>query len=477
MSLKLKVKNGLKWTSLSTIIINLLQVLQLIILARFLEPSAFGLMALVAVVIGLMKVFLDMGISNAIIHKQNITKDQLSIMYWLNILIGCMLFGIATLIAPFMAGFYKEPLLEQLIIIVSLTFIIQPFGHQFYIIWQKEMKFKEIAKIDIINKSISFIVTITLAYKGYGVFSLVFGILIGSISQTIQYMILGFKDYKPSLKFKVKEIEYFIKFGFYITGSQIINYFNSQLDSLIIGKLVGVEALGIYTIAKQIVMRPSQVINPLVTRVMFPAMSNIQENTTKLKHIYLKMINYLSSVNFPIYTFFFIMANDLVAILFGEKWMSAVPIIQVLSIYAAIRSTGNPIGTLVLAKGKVRRLFWWNFSLLIYTPIVIFIGSHYNLIGIAWGLVFFITSLIIPNWFFLVNKLCGAKFVEYHLQIIKPTFIAVLSGYIVSMLLTTVNNVTIKFLIASFVGILLILILNYLFNRAFLNELKFLSKK
>ena len=167
MNLKAQAITGVKWTTFSTIITTILQLLQLAILARFLEPSAFGLMALVMVVIGFSQAFLDMGISNAIIHKQEISKDQLSTLYWVNVLAGFLLFCIIVLIAPFISDFYKEPELTNLILIVALTFIIQPFGQQFMILWQKEMRFSEIAKIDIANKFISLVVSVYFAYMEF----------------------------------------------------------------------------------------------------------------------------------------------------------------------------------------------------------------------------------------------------------------------------------------------------------------------
>ena len=122
MSLKQKAITGLKWTSISTVIVTILQLAQLAILARFLDPSAFGLMALVMIVIGFSQAFLDMGISNAIIHKQEITKDQLSTLYWVNVLAGFILFVIVASIAPVVSEFYNEPELTKLILAASLAF-------------------------------------------------------------------------------------------------------------------------------------------------------------------------------------------------------------------------------------------------------------------------------------------------------------------------------------------------------------------
>jgi len=472
LSLKQKTISGVKWTTYSTVIVTLLHLVQISILTRFLDPSAFGLMALVMVIIGFSQTFLDMGISNAIIHKQNITHEQLSTLYWLNVLAGFTLFAIVYAVAPLVAGFYHEPELILLTILVGVTFLIQPFGQQFMVLWQKEMRFEEMAKIGIINKLVSLLVSVWFAYDGYGVYSLVYGAIAGVIVQTGYLVILGLREYKPSFIFRIGGIKEFFSFGAYQMGERTINYFNSQIDTILIGKLLGTEALGIYTIAKQLIMRPAQIFNPIITKVTFPMMAKIQDDTKRLKNVYLKTILYLSSVNFPVYALMIVLAPELVMVLFGQKWMEAVPIIQILSIYGALRSIGNPIGSLLLAKGKAKLGFFWNLGLFFYVPFGIYFASHWGLTGVSWGLVAIILSLMIPNWYFLVRPLCGANFIEYNSQIIKPLLISItliVVGYFMSYLS---ENIIIKIGLVSVTGAVVFIGLNFVFNKDMLGELK-----
>lgn len=476
MSLKAKTISGVKWTTLSTIITTILQLIQLAILARFLDPSAFGLMALVMVVVGFSQAFLDMGISNAIIHKQEITKDQLSTLYWVNVLAGFALFIIISAISPLVASFYHEPELTMLIILVGVTFLIQPFGQQFMVLWQKEMRFSEIAKINITSKLISLMVSVYFAYEGYGVYALVYGTLSGVVVQTILFLYKGLQEHKPSFVFKLNEIKEFLSFGAYQMGERTVNYFNYEIDTMLIGKLLGVEALGIYTIAKQIVMRPSSIINPIITKVTFPAMSKIQDDVPRLKEVYLKTINYLSSINFPVYAFVFIFAHEIVLVLFGSKWLEAVIIIQILSVWAAWRSTGNPIGSLLLARGRANLGFWWNFGLFFYVPFGVWIASHWGLIGVAVGLNMIMLTLIYPGWRFLTNPLCSAGFMEYHVQILKPALITFIAGLGAYLSILPFDNIWVKFIIGGIVGLWLSYLLNSSFNKSFIEEIKRFKK-
>ena len=331
MSLKNKTINGIRWTTLSTVITLILQLTQLVILSRVLDPIEFGLIAIIMIVVGFSLVFVDMGISNAIIHKKNITREQLSTLYWINLLSGLVIFIIIFFSSTLVANFYNEQGLTKLIKIVGLTFFIQPFGNQFMVLWQKELKFKELSIINIISKIISFIVTIWLVLDGFGVYSIAYGLLIGTIFQTAIFVHFGLKEYKPLFVFKIKNVKEIISFGLFQMGQNLIGYLNSQIDIIIIGKILDIETLGIYNLAKQFIMRPAQVINPIITKVTLPVMAIIQDDIEKLKNIYLKTVNYLSSINFAIYGIIFLFAHDIVIILFGEKWIEVVVILKILS--------------------------------------------------------------------------------------------------------------------------------------------------
>ena len=474
MSLKRRAVSGIKWTTFSSVIVAILQIVQLIILTRLLEPTVFGLMAITSVVIGFAHAFLDMGISNAIIHKQEVSHNQLSTLYWLNVLSGIVLFIIVSLCAPVVALFYQEAELTNIIILVALTFLIQPFGQQFIVLWQKELKFNDIAKVDILTKLVALIVSVVFAYYNYGVYALVYGVLAGTILQTLVFVYKGLKEYTISFVFRLSDVREFLSFGLYQMAEKTLNYFNSQVDTLLIGKLLGVETLGVYNIAKQIIMKPIQIINPIVSKVTFPVMAKIQNDTDRLKEIYLKTINLLSSINFPIYLFMLITAPQLVPLMFGEQWVSAVIIVQILSIYGALRSIGNPIGSLLLAKGRADWGFYWNLGLFFYVPIVIYISSQWGVEVLSWGLVGIMVSLLIPSWYLLVRPLVQAKFWEFHQQIAIPAFISMIIGVIVSIVLKNTSNLS-SFITLSLTCIIIslgVLLLNYLFNKQLIHFLR-----
>lgn len=471
MELKAQALQGIKWTSLSAVILAILSLAQIAILSRFLEAEDFGLMAIVSVVIGFSALFMDMGISSAIIHKQDINHDQLSSLYWLNIASGIILFGIVFLGAPYIALIYGEPEINNLIKYLSFTFIISSIGNQYRIIEQKKLNFNKLAQVEIFSMFSGFCIAVISAINNMGVYSLVYASLTTASIANLIFLISGIAKHVPSPTYKHQEIKTFINFGLFQIGERSINYFNSQFDVILIGKLLGTEALGVYNIAKTLVMRPAQIINPIITRVTFPVMTTIQEDTSRLKSIYLKTINYLSSVNFPIYLAIAALAEPLIYLLFGEKWKAAIPILQILAIYYMLRSTGNPVGPLLLAKGRADLGFYWNLAIFLFMPLSIYIGSNWGLRGITTTLPLFMLISMLPSWYILVFPLCKAGFSEYFSQLLRPfaaSFIAVIAAYALYINLPTNQFLNIALFIVS--DLVLYLLFTQLFNKSFLQE-------
>ena len=205
-SLKKQAINGMKWTSLSTGIRTVLQIIQLVILARFLNAVDFGLVAIVTVAIGFTQIFMDMGISNAIIHKQNITDIQLSSLYWLSIFSGMALTLIVFLIAPVVSVFYDEKEIIPLLQLLSITFLINSVGNQYRVLFKKELKFIVLAKIEILSGIGSFLCALTLAIKGFGAYSLVYATLVNVVISNIILLIKGLRLHRPKFVYHNQEI-------------------------------------------------------------------------------------------------------------------------------------------------------------------------------------------------------------------------------------------------------------------------------
>ncbi len=430
MSIEQKAIKGIKWTTLNTLTLTICTLLKISILARLIDKSDFGLMAIITFVMGFVDLFMDMGISIAILHKQKISKNEYSSLYWINILFSIIIYIIILAITPIVSQFYKEDNLNILIPLTGFSILIVAIGRQYKTILQKSLNFKRIALVEITAAIISLITAIILAYNDFGIYSLIYSLLINYTIVSFVFLLTGFSEHPIRFHFKLSETKSFLKIGIFQVGSQIVNYFNRDLDVLLIGKFFGSEILGGYSLAKQLVFRPAQIINPILTTVATPTLAKMQHNLAVLKENYLKLINLVSSVNFLAYLVIFIFAPFIVEIFYGNMYDEIVPIVRILCFYMYIRALGNPIGSLVVATGNTHLEFYWNVFTLVLMPILILFGAQHSVEWIAICISIGMALLIVPNWYFLVRKMIPVSFKEFIISLVPKINYKELRNYL-----------------------------------------------
>ena len=392
----------------------------------------FGLMGMAMLVIGLGQAFADMGVSAALIYKQEIGKAQLSSLYWLNILASVLIFGVVAVTSWLIALLFSEPGLDSILICSASVFVLSAIGTQFQVLFQKELRFRLLAIQEIGGTAIGVIVCVVLAFLGSGVWSLVWGSVVTAFAKSLLVAAPGFRLWRPMAHFDWKDLRGFLSFGLYQMGERAINYFNLRIDQMLIGSLLGTQALGFYNFSFGLVLQPQTRINPIVTKVAFPVFARLQGDETGLRAGYLKVTRILTSINAPMLLGMFVVAPLAVPLVFGPQWYDAIPLVQVLSIFALIRSTGNPIGSLLLAKGRPDLGFHWNLILFIIIAPVVFVAARIaGLVGIAWALTGLQCALTFVSYHYLVVPLIGKCGREYLQAIVRPGVLALLMAIIV----------------------------------------------
>ncbi|KAB1067861.1 MOP flippase family protein [Tamlana haliotis] len=429
-NIKQKTITGTKWTTLSTIIIALTSLVKLSILTRYLEKEDFGLMAIVTVVLGFINLFMDMGITTAILHVQNITKKEYASLYWLNFCFSIILLLFIITISSPVSVFYEETELKTLLNLMSLGLIFSALGRQFKTIELKHLNFKLISIIDIVSAIIALVLAIILALKGFGVYTLVYSALTQFLCSNLIYLFVGIKKNELILHFKFTETKRFLKIGAFQVSGQIINYFNKDLDTLLIGKLLGTEILGGYSLAKQLVLRPTSLINPVLTKVATPSLAIYQNDNQILRRNYLKLLNFVSTLNFSAYLILALLAHVIVTVLYGEAFKYISPLVQILCIYMYLKSINNPIGCLIIATGRTKLEFYWHLLSLVVFPIFIYIGSYYGIYGVASSQSIFMIITLYPFWKILINKMINVKFSEYLYSLIPNYRLKAIKNYL-----------------------------------------------
>ena len=409
-----KAKRGIRWTTCSTIVKVISQILKITILTRILAKEDFGLVALVTVVLGFCNLFADLGFSTGILHKQNISKKEYSSLYWTSFLFSILIYIGIIAFSPLIADFYDQPEISSIIPIICINVVVACVGRQFGTFFYKDLEFKIPSIIEITSELGSLLLAILLALKGFGVYSLVYSVVFKCVLCNIMLFILGIKKYPLSFVCSFKSIIPFIKIGIYQVGAQSVNYFSRDFDVLIIGKMLGATELGVYSLAKQLVGRPYNLINPIINKVATPYLAKFQGCLETLRTQYYKSVSLVSGMNILVYFLLCIFAYPVVYVLYGESFLDATIIVQVLCLFMLERAIGNPLGSLMAATGKTNLDFMWNVVYAIVVPFFIFAGiSFHSSLMVAVFLDICSIILFYPNWRFVIKPIVGGTFKEY----------------------------------------------------------------
>ncbi|WP_300909914.1 MOP flippase family protein [uncultured Bacteroides sp.] len=424
MSLSSVAIKGIAWSSISTMVRSIVSLLQVSILTRYLDKVEFGIVAICTLFIGFSQIFLDLGFSVGIIHKQNITSWQYSSLFWLNIFSGILITGGLCLFAPIVAKVYDEPSLIKILSLLSLTILFSSIGNQHRTVQQKQMRFKYISVIEIVASLMTLVVAILLVTNGYGIYSLVYSTLFNVLLSNLLFFCIGMsKDRNISFHFDLKDTYPFLKIGVFSVGTQVFDYLSREIDMILISITLGKESLGGYSLCKKIVMSVYSAVTPILTKVLAPAFAHIQNDINHVRKIYYDVVESIAIVNFPIYFLISIFSYGIIRFLYGNSYTDCAIVLSLLAIYYGFLSTGSPVGSLQTALGRTDTGFYWTILRILFNAFAIYVGSHFNIEGIIISL-FLITLCTKPiSWRITVKPLIKGHFMEYIMKSIIPLII------------------------------------------------------
>lgn len=381
--LRLKAASAVKWTALSSLVTSVMAFGQLAVLGRVLTQADFGLMAMVAVVMGLAYVFADAGLSNAVIYRQSTSDRQLSSLFWINLATGVTIFGVLSLISPLVARFYHEPGVGGLLRLASVSFLLIPFGQLPQALMQKRLAFRRLAVIEMSASTLGLVTAVATALAGQGVLSFVWGQLAAQGSRAFGMLVVSWPTWRPRVAFSPSGLGSYLSFGLFQTGERTLNYLASNVDYILVGRLLGPRPLGQYTVAYQMCIMPVARINPILTRVAFPTLALRQKDPDAMQRGYFELVKAAAFISLPLVLGLAASAPAAVPVLIGEQWTSSVPIVQLLALMAAVRVLGNTSGSLLLAKGRADIGFWWNVFTVVTTAIVLYAVVRSGVVAVA----------------------------------------------------------------------------------------------
>lgn len=401
------VFNAFLWSFIEKVGLQGIQFVISIVLARLLLPEQYGLIGMLAIFMGVAQSFLDSGFGSALIQKKNADYiDECSIFYF-NIVVGLLATGLLYLVAPAIAQFYKEPLLEPLTRFLSLNIVINSFCLIQTSILTKRLDFKTQAKISIFTVVVSGPIGIVLAYKGYGVWSLAIQQVAGSLARSILLWI--FCVWRPSLTFSFSALRGMFSFGSRLLASGLLDKVFENLYLVIIGKFFSAASLGYYSRSLSLQQLPASVLTDIVNRVTFPVFAGMQYEHDLLKVKFRRILIALAYINFPIFVGLVVCAKSLVIVLLTDKWLPCVPYLQLFAVLGAM----YPLHAIHLNLLKARGRSDLFFKLEVLKKILVVVN-----IAITWRFgigVMIIGQVVLTIVAYFINSYYTAKLVSYFL--------------------------------------------------------------
>ena len=413
VSLRKQAAAGGRWTAISAVASVAIQLLQLAALGRLLEPTDFGLMAMMMVVIALATSIADFGMGNYLVQITTLSRQFFNRLFALSLVLSVVLFGVIVVSASWFAEYFDSPRLKEFLPWLGLVVVASAVSQVYFSVLQRAFKFKVIAVVDVISAFFGLFMSVGLALYGYGVWSLIGGQLALNFTKAVIFykpVLIALQEVPPTCEGR---IGYALRFGYFQLGERMLNFASWNLDKIIIGKMLGDGALGIYSVAYQLVMRPVAVFNPIFTRVSLPIFSKIKNDNVRLRSGYLDVVRIIALISFPVYLGIAIAAPAIVNILLGPKWVEAAPVVSILCGLGFIFSLGNPIGSLILAKGRAELGFYYNLLALFIYAAAYYVGSAYGLFGVAISFVIVAGAIIYPLEIILRWQLIGMGAIEY----------------------------------------------------------------
>ncbi len=405
MSLRNQARSGMVWTFAQQFGNQIIGFIVSLVLARLLMPAEFGLIGMIAVFVSVGKALVDSGLTQSLIRKKNPDQADYSTVFYFNLASAILIFGIIYFLAPFIANFYDQNILTEIIRLYTITFIIDAFSTVQRSRLTKIMNFKIQTIISIPSTVLGGVVGISMAYMGYGVWSLVWSNISLSLGASIQFWF--YSKWTPSFIFSFQKFKEHFNFGYKLMFSGILEKVFNNIYLIIIGKYFSADLVGFYTRAETMKQLPVSNISGALNKVTYPLFASIQDDDIRLKRVYKQLMQMVLFIIAPVLVFLAVLAEPTFRFMFTEKWLPAVPYFQILCVTGIL----YPIHAYNLNILKVKGRSDLVLKLAIVKKIIIVIGI---LIGLQFGIYGLLYAQVILSMIlFFVNAIYTEKFISY----------------------------------------------------------------
>lgn len=472
MNLQQKAVKGVIWTTLQNWGGQALFFVTFLILARLLGPATFGLVSMANVFIHFVQALLGQSFADAIVQRKELEPEHLDTAFWSNVAIGVGLFAIGLISAPWIAIAFKQPELTPIIRYLAFSVVLNALSSTHQAILRRQLNFKDLAIRQLAGQSIGCIVAVTLAFSGFGVWSIVHQQIVSNLVGTI--LLWRMVDWTPRFRFSGRHLRELMNFGINVVGMNILVFISLRSDDLLIGYYLGPVALGYYTVAYRLLVTLTQLLTDTVRQVVLPVFSKLQDNPEKMRQAFYSATELVSFVAMPAFVGMAILAPELVFGLFGSEWEPSIPVMQLLAFVGLLRSLFNFSGAVIMSAGKPS----WNLGLMTLDTLAKVLAF---LIAVRWGINAVALGLLIATYAFapirlwVIKRLIHLNIIDYLSRYVPPLLSSVvMTGSIFLCKWVLTGRMDIRLLLGLYVivGAISYLLSLYLISPDLIRKLK-----
>lgn len=372
------------------------------VMARLLTPQDYGLIGMVAILTNFVTMYKDMGLSMATIQRPEISYEQISTLFWVNVALSFAIMLFTAMLAPAVAWFYGEPRLTWITVVTGVGFIFGGLTVQHEALLRRQMRFLALALISFISMMVGYALGITMAWLGFSYWALVSSQLAVVITSTAA--IWAVCRWRPGLPHWDSGVRSMIHFGGNFTGFTTINYFSRNLDNLLIGRFWGAQQLGLYAKAYQLMTLPIDQINDPVTSVAIPALSRLTDSPQRYRQGYLRMLEKIAMLTMPAVALMIATSDWIILVVLGPQWREASRIFLVLGITGLFQPIANTTGWLFLTQGRSRQMLKFGLISGPITMAAIVLGLRWGALGVATSYAIARVCIVDPFLYWFVGR-------------------------------------------------------------------------
>jgi O-antigen/teichoic acid export membrane protein len=395
------------------------------ILARLLSPQDYGLIGMVAVATNFVAMFKDLGLSHATVQRPEISVQQISTLFWVNLTLSVLTMGLMVFLAPALAWFYGDPRLVLITVVSAVGLIVGGLTVQHEALLKRQMRFTALSAIALTSMTVGYVVGIAFAWYGFSFWALVFSQL--ALLCTNALLVWTICGWRPGLPRRDSGVRSMLSFGGNITGYATINYFSKNADTLLIGKFWGPQPLGLYSKAAQLVGLPTDQINEPLTSVAIPALSRLADSPERYRKAYLRMMEKVLMLVLPAVALIIVSSDWLISIVLGSQWKDAGPILVFMGIAGLLQPVISTGGWLLVSQGRGKHMIYWSLMSAPISVLSIIIGLPWGALGVAASYSLSRVLITNPLMYWYVGRSGPVRTMDFY-RLLTPFILASVVG-------------------------------------------------